>query len=177
MRQTTDPPRLRNVLGFLAAASMAVGPVLAWLRLVPALAGFSLFALGGIVATVVGLASVVQVVRGRGFGRGGAVALVVGALFVILAARRVGVPAINDFTTDPADPPGFHNAALLPANAGRDMSYPPAFAAVQRACCADLRPARVKAPKDEAIARARRVADQMPSWRGAAAGPAAGARP
>ncbi len=153
---------------------MVVGPLLAWLRLVPALAGFASFALGGIVATVVGLASVVQVVRGRAFGRGSAVALVAGGLFLILAVRRAGVPAINDFTTDPADPPAFHHAALIPANTGRDMSYPPAFASVQRACCADLHPAKVKASKEEAVARARRVADQMPSWRVTAADPTSG---
>ncbi len=44
------------------------------------------------------------------------------------------------------------------------MDYPKGFAEIQRACCADLRPARVGAGAQDAFARAERVARGMPSW-------------
>jgi uncharacterized protein (DUF1499 family) len=74
------------------------------------------------------------------------------------------VPAINDFTTDVSDPPAFRHAGSLPANAGRDLSYPASFAALQQSCCADLRPARLAVGPDEGFARARRAAETMPAW-------------
>jgi uncharacterized protein (DUF1499 family) len=136
--------------------------------------GFVLFAVGGLLAVVVGIASIVQALRGRVMGRGAGAALVVGVVFLILAGRSAGVPAINDFTTDPGDPPAFRHATTLAANVGRDMSYPAAFAATQRSCCADLRPARLPPGREEAFARARTVAERMPSWRITAADPEAG---
>jgi uncharacterized protein (DUF1499 family) len=71
---------------------------------------------------------------------------------------------INDFTTDPSDPPAFRHAASLGPNMGRDLGYPPAFAEIQRGCCADLQPVRVAAAPDVAFARARAAAQAMPSW-------------
>jgi uncharacterized protein (DUF1499 family) len=107
--------------------------------------------------------SAVPAARGRGLGAGGAAALAVALVFVGAAARGAGSPRINDFTTDLADPPAFKHAATLPPNQGRDLAYPPAFADVQRACCADLKPAVVPAGRD-ALSHARDVAAKMPSW-------------
>src|SRR5881409_72582 len=151
----------RNAFGVIAGVLFVVGPALAGLRIVPGLVGFGLFALGGIVGLVVGVASVIQAARGRGFGRGGALAVAVGVVFVALASRGAGVPRINDFTTDPTDPPAFTYAATLPPNVGRDMSYPKAFADIQRACCADLHPVRVRAGAAEAFTRAEAAARRM----------------
>src|SRR5207248_3183715 len=88
-------------------------------------------------------------------------------------SRGAGKPRINDFTTDPADPPALAHAATLPPNVARDMSYPKAFADIQRGCCADLHPARVRAGAPEAFARAEDVARQMGltvTWRDPSAG-------
>jgi hypothetical protein len=158
MERRTARRGVLGTLGLVAGVLFVVGPGLAWLRIVPGLAGFVLFALGGIVALVVALLTVVQAVRGRGVRPGGAVAIFAGLAFVVLAARGRGGPMINDFTTDLADPPSFANAARLPANQGRDMAYPRAFEAMQRGCCADLRPARVPLGAKEALARAQAVA-------------------
>jgi len=84
------------------------------------------------------------------------------------------VPAINDFTTDPDDPPVFTHAATIPANANRDMGYPADFAQVQRQCCTDLHPARLPVPRDLAFARAREAAARMPRWTITQADPANG---
>jgi len=164
MTQETSPPRVRGTLGLIAAASAVAGPALAWLRLVPGIVGFGLFALGGLTAVVVSLVSLVQALRGRAVGLGHAAAMVTGVVFVLLALRGAGVPAINDFSTDLADPPAFRHAGTLSPNLGRDLGYPQSFAATQRACCADLHPARVPLGKVEAFTRVRRFAEHMPAW-------------
>src|SRR5437899_607718 len=122
----------RSTLGLVAVVAFVLGPALAWLRVVPPLAGFALLVLGGFLALVVGAVSLVQAFRGRGLTPGGAAALVVALVFVLAASRGAGVPRINDYTTDVADPPVFTHAATLPANAGRDLRYPPAFIEQQR---------------------------------------------
>jgi len=152
---------------------MIVGPALAWLRVIPALAGFGVYVLGGLAAIVIGIRTTVQAVRGRGFTRGGLVALLAGVVFVVIAARGAGSPRINDFTTDLDDPPTFRNATTLPGNAGRDLTYPAAFAAVQRNCCPDLHPAHLRGGTAEAFAHARQVAGAMP-WTITVSEPATG---
>jgi len=93
----------------------------------------------------------------------------------LVAARPgLGVPRINDYTTDLADPPAFTKAASLPANAGRSMAYPPAFAAEQRTCCADLHPVHLTAAPTEAFPRVQAAASGMPAWTVIASEPATG---
>ncbi|HEV7734159.1 MAG TPA: DUF1499 domain-containing protein [Candidatus Binatia bacterium] len=160
----TPPSRTLDVVGLLALVVMGLGPLLAWLRLVPGLVGFILFALGGLVALIVGVMAVVQAARGRGTGRMRFVAGLVGVGFLALGVQSRGAPAINDFTTDPDDPPAFHQAASEAANAGRDMAYPAPFAAVQRSCCADLAPIRLAVPPATAFIRVESVALAQPDW-------------
>lgn len=147
-----------------AVGLCVLGVVLAWLRVVPALVGFGIFALGGIGAVLAGLAALVRLIRGRLPGIAGVLALVVAIGFVGSALPGAGMPRINDFTTDLADPPSFVHAATLGPNAGRDLSYPADYAALQRECCADLRAAVLEAPPAEAFARALAVATAMPGW-------------
>src|SRR5206468_4716884 len=119
-------------VGLIAAVAFVVGPLLAWTGILPAFGGFLIFALGGLLALVAGLAALVRLVRGRGLAPGGAAAIAAGIAFVVIAVRAGGAPRINDFSTDLADPPTFQHAATLPANAGRNMTYPAAFAPIQR---------------------------------------------
>jgi uncharacterized protein (DUF1499 family) len=143
---------------------MLAGVALAALRVVPGMVGFVLFALGGLVCLVAAVAALIGLVRGRGLRAGGIVALGAAAVLVGSALRGAGVPRINDFTTDLADPPAFRHAATLAPNHGRSMAYPPEFAAEQRACCADLQPLRLAVPPTEAFASAQAVATSMPAW-------------
>jgi uncharacterized protein (DUF1499 family) len=161
-------------VGGILAALLIVGPGLAALRLVPAIAGFALFAIGGLGSVLVAIASIVQAARGRGMTAGGAAAISGAVVFMILASRDAGVPPINDFTTDMTDPPTFRHAATFPANAGRDLAYPRDFAEVQHQCCADLHAAQLVVGHDLAFARARDTAAQMPRWTITLADPAAG---
>ena len=158
----------------IAAAMMVVGPVLAWIGVVKPLIGFVIFALGGLSALLLGITALVRMVRGRGMTRGGLVAVLAGIAFVALAARGAGSPRINDFTTDLDDPPVFRNATSMAANQGRDMAYPASFIAVQRTCCPDLHPARLRGSTDDAFQRALGTAQAMPSWTITTTDPAAG---
>jgi uncharacterized protein (DUF1499 family) len=151
-------------LGTIAAVLVVVGPALAWFQVVPPIVGFVLYALGGLTAVGVGVFSVVRALRGRSLAAGGVLAIAVGALFVAVLVRRGGGPRINDFTTDTADPPAFVNAATLPGNVGRDMSYPATFAEIQRGCCSDLVPAHLKMPPAAALASVQQAAATMPDW-------------
>jgi uncharacterized protein (DUF1499 family) len=161
------PPRSRTLdrLGFLAVLALVIGPLLAWLRWVPGIVGFVIFALGGILALVVTILGVIRAIRGRGYGPGVLAATLGLLVFVSLAARGRGAPRINDFTTDLTDPPAFKQAASDPTNSGRDMSYPPAFADVQRACCGDLAPMHLPNPPPATFAMVELVAAGMPNWK------------
>lgn len=165
-RDAAAPSRALDVAGLVAVALMLLGPTLAWLRLVPAMGGFVPFALGGLLALVVAIIAVGGVIRGRALGRGGGLAaLVAAAAFIWLAGRTAGAPRINDFTTDPGDPPRFTHAATIPENAGRDLAYPADFATIQRACCDDLAPTRMSADPREAFVLVAAAAERMPGWR------------
>ncbi len=165
---------MRNTIGLLAVLGMGIGPLVAHFQIGPPLAGFVPFALGGLVAVVTGIVSLVQAMRGRGLTMGGGLGVLAGLVFLAIARQGMGHPRINDFTTDPADPPAFVFAKSIPQNAGRDMIYPKEWAAIQQACCADLHPAAVKAAPSEAFERALAVARTMPSWTVTKTDPAAG---
>ena len=156
-------------------ALFLLGPLVAWLRLVPPLAGFATFGLGGLLALIVAILAGIRALRGRGFGRGGTLAAAVAALVFVWSAVHGGRgPMTNDFTTDPADPPAYKQATGEPANVGRDMAYPAGFAEQQRTCCPDLVPIVLPAPPAAAFARVETVATAMPSWRITRKDPAAG---
>lgn len=154
-----------GALGVAPGVLTIVGPLVAYLGLVPPIVGFVLFAGGGILAVVLALGAIVRLVRGRGLNLGSAVSLLVALVFVGLIVAGGDHPRINDFTTDTNDPPPLTFAATLPDSHGRDLSYPPAFAAVQQQCCADLRTVQLPVPPAEALERVRRLAEAQPSWR------------
>lgn len=158
------------ILGALAVVDAALGPALAHYGVVRPMTGFALFAAGvleavaGVVLAGVGVRATAP---GRGLsGRGLAwlgLALSVAVLAVALKAGSAGrgLPAINDITTNPADPPAFVVAANDPANAGRDLGYPPDFATLQAEAYPDLVPIELALAPGEALERARRAAESL----------------
>jgi uncharacterized protein (DUF1499 family) len=157
--------RKLSAFGVVAGVLTVVGPLLAYLGIVRPFVGFLLFALGGILSVLLAIGAIVRLVRGRGLTLGSATSLVVAAVFLGLMVSGSDHPRINDFTTDVNDPPALRFAATLPANQGRDLSYPPAFASIQRQCCADLQGVHVPVAPPEALERARRLAESQPTWR------------
>ena len=101
-----------------------------------------------------------------GFGCG---ALLVALLFVS-ARPGVGLPPINDITTDLADPPAF---ASDPAGAGRDMTYPADFVPQVKAAYPDLAPIRVSSDSMQTLTRAQETARSL-GWEVVAVDQAAG---
>ncbi len=152
-------------LGIGALVAFVAGPVLAHFHVLPALAGFGLFVLGGLLGVIAAVLGIVHLARGRGVGAGLAVGAVLTIAFVIVAAGGRNVPRINDITTDTGSPPQFVAAGSIAANRGRDMTYPgPSFAEQQRAGYPDLAPLKVAAPPDEVYKRVAATAQQMPTW-------------
>lgn len=129
-------------IAILALVLFAGGPLAIQLGVLPPEPGFRLFMLGGLfglVALLLGLLGLFLTRPASGNGGRGAAATasVIGALLVgtalALAAPTGGLPLINDITTDTENPPEFAVLASAPHNPGRDMAYPPDFAAQQRA--------------------------------------------
>jgi uncharacterized protein (DUF1499 family) len=152
------------MMTLVALAAFVVGPILAHLGVVRPMVGFVIFALGGIGGLVAGIGALVALMRSRTLRPQQWAAAAIALFMVGKLGSSAGSPRINDFTTDPSDPPGFRHAASLPANAGRGMAYPAEFADQQKACCSDLRAAELATPLDAAFARARTTAAAMPSW-------------
>ena len=152
-------------LGVSGLVAFSVGPLLAHLEIVPALVGFGLFALGGLLGLVALILGIVAAVRGAGVGSGLIVGAVVAVAFVAIAVPGRRFPPINDITTDTENPPQFVKAASLEGNRGRDMRYPGAsFVSQQHAAYANLGPLHLTVPPDEAFKRVEAAARQMPSW-------------
>ena len=149
-----------------AWAAFCGGPLLAYLGVVPALVGFLVFALGGGLGLVALVAGVVALIRGRAAVPSLVAALGLTIAFVVLAFPGRHYPRINDITTDPANPPQFVFALSLPANQGRDMTYPgKTFADQQVAAYPDLGPFIIGGlSPDEAFTRVEATARKMPGW-------------
>jgi len=168
---------LAGALGVLGIFDILLGPILIHAGVVSPLFGFQwLFGLGLLEALLGLLLGVLAVTRtrpesglaGRGFAWTG-VACGAAAVVVLAVALRpgVGLPAINDITTDPADPPRFSDRE-------RDMSYPGEdFAAQQRAAYSDLAPIQVSSAPAQALELARETAVAL-GWEIVSVDPAAG---
>ncbi len=178
--------RTAVVAAWLAAAgvaAMTAGAAGAQTGAIAAFIGFRVFLLGALVcllALVVGLLALRAARRARGrLGRShawiGTALGLLGLLVVVSAAwPGRGLPAINDITTDPADPPAFAALAGAEANRGRDMAYPgDSFAQQQRAAYPDLAPIALPLAPTEALAKAEAAARAL-GWQIAAVDPAAG---
>ncbi|MEM7409162.1 MAG: DUF1499 domain-containing protein [Myxococcota bacterium] len=146
-------------LAILALAAFLGPPLLIQLGALTSKVGFPIHMLGGLFAVfglLFGLLGIyaTRSTTGRA-GRGQALfgALSSGAILAVVGASAgpaAGLPAINDITTDPGDPPAFVAAqdAL-----GIDMAYPgDAFASQQRAAYPDLAALRLEKSPTAAFA-------------------------
>jgi len=156
--------RISAALGVVGTALFLAGPALIHLGVLGPYLGFRLFLLGalaGLLALVLGAVGLwhTRASTGRAGRRQAVAGMLLGLALVAIVASAVGsagpVPAINDITTDPDDPPVFVAATELPGNQGRDLSYPVAFAAVQRGAevYADLDTLELGVAPAEAFAR------------------------
>lgn len=82
-------------------------------------------------------------------------------------------PMINDVTTTPEAPPAYVVLAATAPNKGRDMSYPPTNAPVQRLAYPDLAPLALSDTPEACFAKAAAAAKAMPGWEVVSSDPAA----
>jgi uncharacterized protein (DUF1499 family) len=152
-------------LGVAAVIAFVAGPLLAHFRVVPAMAGFLLFDLGGLLGIIAVLFGLVAALRGRAPWSALLPGAVVAVLFITTAAGAGKYPRINDITTDTQNPPQFVQAGSIPANQGRDMKYPgESFAQQQQAGYPDLKGLPLDVPPGDAYQRVLAAAKAMPGW-------------
>lgn len=159
--------RWTALLGTTGMAAFILGPLLAHFEVVPALAGFSLFGLSGLLGIVTLVMGVIAGVRSgwRRSGRGLMLGVWITITFLSLVMSIRKFPPINDITTDTANPPHFVKAGALNGNQERDMSYPgTVFAEKQRLAYPEIAPLHLNLSTDEAFKQAQKTAEGMPNW-------------
>ncbi len=165
----SNPGGRTRLLGAVGLGCAVVGPLAAYSGIVSPLAGFGVMALGLLLAIVSLVTGIVALVTGGGGAAARAMLpgfSVVGAIALVLTlGGGGGHPRINDITTDVDRPPRFVHAASIPANHGRDMSYPgAAFATQQREGYGEIAPLALSEAPTEAFARVQKVARSMEGW-------------
>jgi uncharacterized protein (DUF1499 family) len=143
--------------------------------------GLQILRVSGIAALALAALAIVVLIFPRLRDRGAAsalAALVVSLCVLALPLQWIqqarSVPAINDITTDTADPPAF--VAILPQRAGAPVpaSYPGGTVAqAQREAYPDIVPLMLRVPPAVAFAKAEEVA-RTAGWELVAADPASG---
>lgn len=112
--------------------------------------GLGVVALGMLVAIAAGTAIWFTGYRGA---RYAALALVLGTLVsaypATLAAIGWTLPAVNDITTDPEDPPAFAVAAMTRPAGANPLAYPARLAPLQRRLYPEIRPIEVDLPPSD----------------------------
>jgi uncharacterized protein (DUF1499 family) len=153
-------------IALVAVLLLVVGPLLAFLGLVPGLTAMLLFASAALVGFVAMVAGLIDAVRGRVAPGLVAVALGMLAMLGVLtpAFAGGGKPPINDISTDLQDVPAFTHAGTLPENAGRDLGYPESFKPVMGKFYPDLKSLKLAEPADAVFERAVALARAHPGW-------------
>ncbi len=164
-QRASGTPRWTLRVGVLAAIVFVAGPLLAHFRFVPAMTGFLVFDLGGLLGLISVVFGVVALLRGRRPWVALLPGLIVALVFLGIASRAGKYPRINDISTDTQTPPQFVQAGSIAANQGRDMKYPGAgFAQQQHAGYPDLAGLPLAAPPPEAYQQVLAAARSIPDW-------------
>jgi uncharacterized protein (DUF1499 family) len=153
-------------ISLVALVLLVIGPLLAFLGVLPGMQAMIIFSLAALVGLVGVVAGIISAVRGRVVPGFTAVALGFLALGVVLmpAFAGGGKPPINDISTDLQDAPAFTHARTLPENAGRDLSYPEDFKPVMTHFYGDLKSLKLAEPPDALFERAVTLARAHPGW-------------
>jgi uncharacterized protein (DUF1499 family) len=157
---------------FTILTFLFLGPLLAFLHVVPPLMGFSFVLLAVLVGVVFGIglagASAFATVMNKPWRpravRGAIVPLLVG-LPVLALASLSHVPAIHDISTDPGDRLEFAPEVIASSmNKDPEGEERVRVESLQKSGYPDIAPIHLDLPRDQAFARAKAVADHMPHW-------------
>jgi len=163
--------------GLLAIVLSLAGIVAAHFALTKPFTGFELLLLGfliGVVGLVIGIVAmlVTFLSPSRYSGRkwaviGSVLTLAVVLPILMIVATHRQYPAINDITTDTANPPEFVEAPQLPENHGRSMKYDNAtYASIQQNAPVyrNLGPLKFDYKPDDTFKKAEIIAGEIPDW-------------
>jgi uncharacterized protein (DUF1499 family) len=155
-------------LGLLALLAAGVGALGAMTGVLTPFIGFRLFTVGVLLGPLALVLGIIGLLRTRTpTGRAGRAHAVLGsaggagmlAIVLVTAAPSARLPAINDITTSPDDPPVF---VVTAAQLGEPMAYGgDSFEAQQRAAYPDLLPLDLSLPPSQALERARLAAEEL----------------
>jgi uncharacterized protein (DUF1499 family) len=147
---------MHRAIAILGLSCLLIGPALAYVRLVPPLTGFMIFASSGLLGLIAVLWGIVGLLRRQG--RPALVGLLLGLVPVAgltaLGMTGTGYPRINDITTDLDDPPALAGAP----------AYPDAFVPIVREGYPDLATLVIDAPPDAVFQAAMELATSRPGW-------------
>lgn len=133
------------------------------LEIIPALATLAGAMMFALVAILLALAALVVIWREGVDGLGSALTAIAIGLGLVaypgyLGVKAYSLPAINDITTDPADPPRFEVLARIrPREGANPIAYPTRFADKQRAAYPDIEPVQLDATPRAAYDAAYRI--------------------
>ncbi|NRA02670.1 MAG: DUF1499 domain-containing protein [Myxococcales bacterium] len=156
--------RIWNLPSFLIAVGVIVGPLATWTGLVDPAIGFQAIFVPAILLAILsaigfGGAAAVAAALAKPWRRRALIAAVIPLLVTLGALGYAsGSPAINDITTDPADPPAFMEGKLLGA------AYDSGMAPIQQSAYSDLAPIELAVPPAEAFELALATARGMQGW-------------
>ena len=153
-------------IGILALLAFLSGIVGAYTRILGPEAGFGLFAMGMVVSVITVIAGFVDLAKNGTSWRSGILAfalLPVGAL-IYGVVESGNYPVLNDVSTDMDIPPQFTHAKALPANEGRDMSFPLEFKPLIEEHYGDLEPQISTETIDETHMRVIKILDGLSAW-------------
>jgi uncharacterized protein (DUF1499 family) len=155
-------------LGLLSLVAAGAGALGSMTGVLTPYIGFRVFTLGVLLAPLALVLGIVGLLRTRALtGRAGRGLAVLGtaagasmlAVVLVTAAPSASLPAINDITTSPGDPPAFVVAA---AELGDPMAYEgETFAFQQRAAYPDIVPLELSLQPNQALERARLAAEEL----------------
>ena len=147
---------MHRAIAILGLLCLIAGPSLAFLRLVPPMTGFMIFAASGLLGLIAVLWGVVALIARRG--KRALVGLLLGlvpvATLSALGIGGSGHPRINDISTDLDDPPAL----------ARTPAYPADFVPIVRESYPDVAPLILDAPPDAVFQAAMELTATRPGW-------------
>lgn len=159
-------PWVAAILGDMSLTLFLAGFALGYTRAAPATIAFLMTTLGMVLGIAAAVAGLIMVVR-SGWSIHSAMAFfgLVPALFLLYTLINArGLPVINDISTDLVYPPALEHAATVPANAGRDMSFPESFKDDIEDHYGDLQSLGLNKQRDDVFAKALDIARRQPGW-------------
>ncbi len=113
----------RNLFGAISGILAVAGPLLAYLRVMQPMMGFSLMVLAGFFGLLGGAASLLLCVKRKAGKRDplGALALLIPLILLGQSLRSSKYPPLNDVSSDLASPPEFVKALEFAQNRDRDF--------------------------------------------------------